>query len=258
MTQRKHVTESDLRSAIASLKQRVSEAWYDPRTWGSGGQAAQPAAPAAPAKPAAPKKAAKSDPNVKALQDKLIAAGAKIKADGIMGPATRAAQQQFPNVTTQTDAEKAAASAPGAGMVATPADAAAAAQPAAAPAAAPASAAPPAPAAAVAPTAQGTAAGYAPAAMAPAAPATPDNSQVATDDIPFDPTWGGTKAAPDTRTTAEKVLPNFMGGKAAPVAANQNATWNNSQQAAVSNKPAMAESAGYDEVQRLISLIHHK
>lgn len=46
------------------------------------------------------------DPNVKALQDKLIAAGAKIKADGFMGPATRAAQAQFPNVTTQSDAEK--------------------------------------------------------------------------------------------------------------------------------------------------------
>ena len=45
------------------------------------------------------------DPNVKALQDKLIAAGAKIKADGFMGPATRAAQAQFPNVTTQTDTE---------------------------------------------------------------------------------------------------------------------------------------------------------
>ena len=49
------------------------------------------------------------DPNVKALQDKLIAAGAKIKADGIMGPATRKAQAQFPNVTTQTPAEKAVA-----------------------------------------------------------------------------------------------------------------------------------------------------
>ena len=64
--------------------------------------ATQSTKPAAPARPTA-----KSDPNVKALQDKLIAAGAKIKADGIMGPATRAAQQQFPNVTTQTDAEKA-------------------------------------------------------------------------------------------------------------------------------------------------------
>jgi len=50
---------------------------------------------------------AKFDPNVKALQDKLIQAGATIKADGFMGPATQAAQKQFPNVTTQTDAEKA-------------------------------------------------------------------------------------------------------------------------------------------------------
>lgn len=60
-------------------------------------------------KPGAKPAAGQPDPNVKALQDKLIAAGAKIKADGIMGPATRAAQAQFPNVTTQTDAEKAVA-----------------------------------------------------------------------------------------------------------------------------------------------------
>lgn len=38
---------------------------------------------------------AKSDPAVKARQQELIAAGAKIKADGIMGPATRAAEKQF-------------------------------------------------------------------------------------------------------------------------------------------------------------------
>jgi len=49
---------------------------------------------------------AKFDPNVKALQDKLIQAGATIKADGFMGPATQAAMKQFPTVTTQTDAEK--------------------------------------------------------------------------------------------------------------------------------------------------------
>jgi hypothetical protein len=42
------------------------------------------------------KPAANSDPATKALQDKLIAAGAKIKADGIMGPATTAAMKQFP------------------------------------------------------------------------------------------------------------------------------------------------------------------
>jgi hypothetical protein len=55
-----------------------------------GGQAASPAA--------APK--GQSDPKVKALQDKLIAAGAKIKADGIMGPQTRAAMKQFPQAVS--------------------------------------------------------------------------------------------------------------------------------------------------------------
>ena len=38
------------------------------------------------------------DPKVIALQNKLIAAGAKIKADGVMGPATQAAMKQFPMV----------------------------------------------------------------------------------------------------------------------------------------------------------------
>ena len=105
------------------------------------GQAANPTKkPAAPAKPAAAAApaAGKSDPNVLALQQKLIAAGAKIKADGIMGPATRAAQAQFPNVTTQTDAEKAVAAdlnsaekGPAAGQAANPTAAPAAAAPAA-------------------------------------------------------------------------------------------------------------------------------
>ena len=45
---------------------------------------------ASPAKPAA-----KSDPAVMKIQQDLIAKGAKIKADGIMGPATQAAQKQF-------------------------------------------------------------------------------------------------------------------------------------------------------------------
>jgi peptidoglycan hydrolase-like protein with peptidoglycan-binding domain len=58
------------------------------------------AAPATAA-PAAPAARSKSDPKVKALQDKLIAAGAKIKADGIMGPATQAAMRQFPRVAGQ-------------------------------------------------------------------------------------------------------------------------------------------------------------
>lgn len=50
--------------------------------------AAQATTPPAKAKPI-------SDPKVLALQQQLIAAGAKIKADGIMGPATRTAQKQF-------------------------------------------------------------------------------------------------------------------------------------------------------------------
>jgi hypothetical protein len=69
-----------------------------------------PAAPAAPAPAAgaasmagsmrstgqpAAKPAAKSDPAVLKQQQDLIAKGAKIKADGIMGPATQAAIKQF-------------------------------------------------------------------------------------------------------------------------------------------------------------------
>lgn len=110
-------------------EERSDEAWYNPATWGAAGGSntqggaatgnpkiaaqgkkagATQAVPAGQAaKPARP--AAQPDPNVMALQQKLIAAGATIKADGIMGPATRAAQAQFPNVTTQTDAEKAVA-----------------------------------------------------------------------------------------------------------------------------------------------------
>jgi hypothetical protein len=53
----------------------------------TGGAAASPAAPAKPK--------AKSDPKVMAMQQELIKKGAKIKADGILGPATAAAQKQF-------------------------------------------------------------------------------------------------------------------------------------------------------------------
>jgi hypothetical protein len=98
---------------------------------------AEPEAPAAPAAPAAPvdtdtrrpgqlnpadagkykgvpppatRTAAKSDPTVKALQDKLIAAGAKIKSDGVMGPATQAAMKQFPQASAPAAATRSAAS----------------------------------------------------------------------------------------------------------------------------------------------------
>jgi chemotaxis protein histidine kinase CheA len=72
---------------------------------GAGGLAAGQAltAPGQAAAPAGTTKVpGKSDPAVKALQDKLIAAGAKIKADGIMGPATAAAQKQFPQAAAGT------------------------------------------------------------------------------------------------------------------------------------------------------------
>jgi hypothetical protein len=119
---KKQINEQQLRDLTARLNEKTSQVdegvWDDMKAgykkYAPAFLGGTPAAPAKPTgtqatKPAAPV-AAKPDPNVKALQDKLIAAGAKIKADGIMGPATRAAQAQFPNVTTQTDAEKAAAS----------------------------------------------------------------------------------------------------------------------------------------------------
>jgi peptidoglycan hydrolase-like protein with peptidoglycan-binding domain len=62
--------------------------------------AAAVAAVAAPAKEVAktaPAKKAKrkADPAVLKIQQDLIAKGAKIKADGVMGPATKAAQKKF-------------------------------------------------------------------------------------------------------------------------------------------------------------------
>jgi hypothetical protein len=63
-------------------------------------QPAQAAAPAAPADPAQPKVQVPpgGDPKVFALQQQLIAKGAKIKADGKMGPMTQAAMKQFPGI----------------------------------------------------------------------------------------------------------------------------------------------------------------
>lgn len=236
------ITESELAAKVSSLKEKLAnEAWYNPATWGAG-QTGGGAATGNPKIAAQGKKAGASqaqgasttpvaapagqpDPNVKALQDKLIAAGAKIKADGIMGPATRAAQQQFPNVTTQTDAEKAAAGGEGGGMVATPADAAAAATPA--PAAAPASAAPA-------------------AAPAPAAPA----EKMADGGPPPTPEqlkWlgGADKTDPIILARMRSAVPNA----AAPAPAA----------AAPAAAPApVAETAGYNELQRIMSIIQHR
>jgi peptidoglycan hydrolase-like protein with peptidoglycan-binding domain len=59
------------------------------------GGAAAPAAGGAAAPAAGGAAKAKPDPKVMALQQELIKKGAKIKADGIMGPQTIAAQKQF-------------------------------------------------------------------------------------------------------------------------------------------------------------------
>ena len=233
------ITESELASKVSSLKEKLAnEAWYNPATWGgsnTGGGAATgnpkiaaqgkkagatPAQGASTTPVAAP--AGQPDPNVKALQDKLIAAGAKIKADGIMGPATRAAQQQFPNVTTQTDAEKAAAGGEGGGMVATPADAAAAATPAA-----------PAPAAAPAPTAPAEK-------MADGGPPpTPEQLK-----------WlgGADKTDPIILARMRSAVPN---APAAPAPAAPAA-------APAATPVAESETTGYNELQRIMSIIQHR
>jgi peptidoglycan hydrolase-like protein with peptidoglycan-binding domain len=51
---------------------------------------------------------AKPDPAVIKIQQDLIAQGAKIKADGVMGPATQAAMKQFPGVSGISAAKPAA------------------------------------------------------------------------------------------------------------------------------------------------------
>jgi hypothetical protein len=71
--------------------------------------AAPAAAPAGTTKPAG---GGKSDPAVMKLQQDLIAKGAKIKADGIMGPATAAAQQQFGGAAAPAPAPAPAPAAP--------------------------------------------------------------------------------------------------------------------------------------------------
>ena len=240
------ITESELAQKVSSLKEKLAnEAWYNPATWGGGNtgggaafgnpkvaaqgqKAGATQAQGASTTPVA-KPAGQPDPNVKALQDKLIAAGAKIKADGIMGPATRAAQAQFPNVTTQTDAEKAAAGGDGAGMVATPADAQAAATPAPAPAAEPAPAAAPAKAADGGP------------------PPTPEQLK-----------WlgGADQTDPIILARMRSAVPNAPA--TAPAQTPAPATAPASQGAAAAMAAPVKESVGYDEVQRLVSLVQFR
>lgn len=65
-------------------------------------KAAQPAQAAAPAPQVPPG----GDPKVFALQQQLIAKGAKITADGKMGPQTQTAMKQFPDVKMAEDNEE--------------------------------------------------------------------------------------------------------------------------------------------------------
>jgi len=115
-----HNPEAELDSTILKTRQDQEAAARKAAEAPAAAPAAEPApvaaaapAPAAPAAPApaagaasmagsmrstgqpAAKPAAKSDPAVLKQQQDLIAKGAKIKADGIMGPATQAAIKQF-------------------------------------------------------------------------------------------------------------------------------------------------------------------
>jgi len=319
---KKQINEQQLRALTARLNERTSNVdegiWDDMKagyqkyapTW-AGGTPAKPAGAQAtkpPAKPAAPAAAPKvaydktmPAATVQELQTKLNAKDPTLKltVDGKLGPATKAAMAKYPDVTTDPNAPQNQPAAP----------AAPAQSPEQLAAAQTANGVDPAtgqnvsitnpdgsttnpetgvvtPAATAAADPTQPANPMAGAQATKPAPAPAPETSMSTDDEAgaqaFDPTWGGTKAAPDTRTTAQKILPNFLGGQSAPVAANQNATWNNAQQAAVSNKPAAAaapapataapqkkfggygqataESVGFqnDELNRIISLVHHR
>ena len=131
---KKLITESELKARVNRLKEymavvesnQVDEAWYDPRTWFGGKEqpAAAPAAPAQGAKPVAPAGAPKvaydktmPAATVQELQTKLNAKDPtlKLKVDGKLGQATKAAMAKYPDVTTNPNApqNQAAAANPG-------------------------------------------------------------------------------------------------------------------------------------------------
>jgi hypothetical protein len=100
---------------LKRFKELLAKAGQPAPATAAGGAPAGPAtaggAPAGAAtKPAA---GAKSDPAVLKIQQDLIAKGAKIKADGVMGPATQAAMKQFGGAATKPAAALPGQSAPG-------------------------------------------------------------------------------------------------------------------------------------------------
>jgi hypothetical protein len=105
--------------AADKVGQVASGAWNGAKQAYNAPTPGQPPAPQA-GKPHTP---GKSDPAVLKQQQDLIAKGAKIKADGIMGPATQAAIKQFggtPQAGQATPAPAAAAPAPAAAAPAAP------------------------------------------------------------------------------------------------------------------------------------------
>ena len=129
------ITETELKNKVASLREKISEVWYNPATWGQAGGgntaggaatgnpnlakqgkkagATQQSAKPAPVAPAGAPKVAYDkgypEATVKELQTKLNAAGEKLTVDGKMGPATRDAQARHPEITTQPAAAQAVA-----------------------------------------------------------------------------------------------------------------------------------------------------
>jgi peptidoglycan hydrolase-like protein with peptidoglycan-binding domain len=240
------------------------------------------AAPA-PAGTTAPKVPGKSDPAVLKQQQDLIAKGAKIKADGIMGPATQAAIKQFGGAAP---AAAPPAGAPGAQDDVTGVDAAVAAQQAAnAPQTSmddsddvnarefvpPTAAAPVATNAASLKAAQDAAAGKAPAPVAGGygAGATPAPAPAAAA-----PTAAQALVAkaglPQPGASAEDMLKNVQGAMPDPAAmlAQQQARMAAMKAKTAAAAPAgaavqgqmAAESVGFqnEELSRIMTLIHHR
>jgi hypothetical protein len=218
-------------------------------------QAAPTQQAATPAKPAR-----KPDPSVLDLQKKLIAAGAKITADGVMGPMTQAAMKQFPQAAGGQGATPSGA---GAGRGSQGGPTAAELKAAATPKVPNVGAAPgtglkgPTVAAAQGkdpsnPLNQpaGQAATPAAPAAAPAAPANPNAAKIQAE---IDRFSKGNNMTLQANKDYVARLQAKLGSTApaAPAAPVQ-------QGVANADRRDMEESTGYDELQRIVSLIHHR
>jgi len=255
----KRINESQLAARVSSLKERMAEieaqqqnegiignAWNAVKS-GAGkvagalglGAAGGAAAGAAMSKPAAPATGAKSDPAVMKQQQDLIAKGAKIKADGIMGPATQAAMKQFGGQ-------------------------------AAAPAATTAPAAPAAPEAPAAPTAPPAPTGSA--ALNPNAPGANPATTIPTGGLENQANQAQAPAAAPAPTGSAALNPNAPGANAATTIPSGGLENQANQAQAPATAPATAavqnnanssvraESIGFqnDELSRLVSLVHYR